>query len=719
MLVGAAALLFAASATPVFIDAAQCAACHPKISETYSRTGMARSFYRVNPKNTPDAASYYHAASERHFEIRREKDRYFMRRREDGGMEKSIDYVLGSGNHARSYVSRAADGRLAALPLAWYAERGGFWAMAPGYDRPDHADFRREIGFDCMFCHNGYPEMPAGADAFGKPPLFPGRIPEGIDCQRCHGPGSAHVEAARAGAARDRIRSSIVSPSRLSHNRQLDVCFQCHLQSTSRRLPFAIRRYDRAAFSYRAGEPLRDYMLHFDLAPEAERSKTFEVVSAGSRFLESRCYQASGGKLTCTTCHNPHDVPRGAAAVTHYATVCRQCHEAPRHTIAVSNYCAGCHMPKRRTDDAVHVIMTDHLIQRQHPAGDLLAQKPELHERDDNSRLGRVTPLYPPKFTDELYEAVAQLREAANLVEGIPRLEAALARLKPKEAGSYYDLAEALRNSGRPLHAIRWYEQALARSRDLAPALRGLGAAYHAAGQPQRAIGVLERAAVLDTNSVETLNAFGTAYKDSGRLADAVSAFRRAIAANPEMPEPHLNLGVTLASIGDAEASIAEFREAIRLRPDLAAAHNNLALQLDGRGETNLARTHFDRAVRLSPAYAAARHNYGLYLAKQADWRAAREQLEKAVALDPSVAGHTNLATVLAKLGDSTAAIDQYERALALNATFEHARLNLARTLITAGRKADALPHLAKLTTSTSAETRAAARELLKIAAER
>jgi predicted CXXCH cytochrome family protein len=360
--VGAIALFFAASASPAYVDSAACAACHPKIAETYRRTGMARSFARVTAEITPDRASYYHSASERHFEITRDKGRWLMRRPEDGGVEKTVDYVLGSGNHARSYVSRGSAGRLIALPLAWYSEAGGFWAMAPGYDRPDHADFRREIGFDCMFCHNGYPEMPAGADASGKPPLYRGRIPEGIDCQRCHGPGSTHVDSARTGAPVARIRSAIVNPSRLSHQRQLDICFQCHLQSTSRRLPFAIRRYDRPAFSYRAGEPLSEYMLHFELTPEANRKRTFEVVSAGSRFLESRCYQESAGKMTCTTCHNPHDVPRGAEAVAHYAAVCQQCHVSPRHTQAISNDCTSCHMPKRRTDDAVHVIMTDHLI---------------------------------------------------------------------------------------------------------------------------------------------------------------------------------------------------------------------------------------------------------------------------------------------------------------------------------------------------------------------
>ena len=108
--------------------------------------------------------------------------------------------MMGSGHHARTYLHRTPEDKLVEIPVGWYAEKGGFWAMSPGYDQPRHRGFRREISFPCMSCHNGYPEMPLGGDLPGRDARFPGAIPEGIDCQRCHGPGRAHVEAVSNGS---------------------------------------------------------------------------------------------------------------------------------------------------------------------------------------------------------------------------------------------------------------------------------------------------------------------------------------------------------------------------------------------------------------------------------------------------------------------------------------------------------------------------------------
>jgi len=92
---------------------------------------------------------------------------------------------------------------------------------------------------------------------------------------------------------------------------------QCHLETTSAPLPNMIRRYGRGAFSYKPGEPLGDYMLHFDHAAGTGRQDKFEIAHAAYRLRKSACFQESAGAMTCTTCHHPHDVPRGPRAAQH------------------------------------------------------------------------------------------------------------------------------------------------------------------------------------------------------------------------------------------------------------------------------------------------------------------------------------------------------------------------------------------------------------------
>src|ERR1700690_3350070 len=110
-------------------------------------------------------------------------------------------------------------------------------------------------------------------------------------------------------------------------------------------------------------------------------------------------------------------------------------------------------MPKRRTDDGVHVVMTDHLIRARQPAGNLLADKPELQESTTPPYRGEVVPYYPLKLAPTEAEAalnlaVAQVIERSNLKEGVPRLQALLEKYHPARADYYVDMAEALSFSG-------------------------------------------------------------------------------------------------------------------------------------------------------------------------------------------------------------------------------------------------------------------------------
>ncbi|MGH9659252.1 MAG: tetratricopeptide repeat protein, partial [Bryobacteraceae bacterium] len=482
------------------------------IYDRYLTTGMGRSIASVEAA-PPTAGSFAHAASAREYRVARRGDAYVLRREQPGVLEKAIHYVIGSGNHARSYAHRSATGKLYELPLSWY----GYWAMSPGYDRPDHAEFGREIGDACLFCHSAYPSA-ANRGA-----------PQAIDCQRCHGPGEAH-------AAR---RGSVVNPARLGRDRQLDVCLACHLESTSRTLPHAIRRYDRGAFSYRPGEPLASFAVHFDHPAGAGHDDKFEINHAAYRLMKSKCFERSA--LVCTTCHNPHD-----ASEKRWERACRSCHGAAHE--ASRTDCGGCHMPKRRTQDAVHVVMTDHWIRRAaSPATERIAEAHPVYR-------GPVAAL-DPRAVEPLYLAAAQVKEFNNLTQGIPMLERAIAAARPKEAGFYLDLAEAYWRAERREDAVRLYGEAIARDPDLAAAHHGRAETLIAGGHVDRAIARLEPAIRRFPREAALLNTLAVAYGRRGRYRDALSMSRRAIEADPDLAPAWVNLGATLERLGDARGA--------------------------------------------------------------------------------------------------------------------------------------------------------------------
>ena len=248
--------------------------------------------------------------------------------------------------------------------------------MNPGYDRLDYQGSTRAIHYECMSCHNAYPRIPASQRESGSGgAIYVRRFRRASIASGAMDPERATLPwPAQAAPTRGEIRAAIVNPARLSPDREMEVCLQCHLETTSRLLPHAIPRLGRGPFDYVPGQPLGDFRLDFDRAPG--KNEDFEVAHAAYRLRASQCFLKSAGKLRCTSCHNPHDIPRGEAAARHYNAVCQGCHAAPQapgHQAQAD--CIGCHMPKRRTDDAVHIVMTDHKIVRHKPAGDLLAAK--------------------------------------------------------------------------------------------------------------------------------------------------------------------------------------------------------------------------------------------------------------------------------------------------------------------------------------------------------
>ena len=632
-----------------------CAGCHSEIAKSYQQTGMGRSFYRPAAANIVEDYERRnrldHRPSSRTYTMIERDGQWFQRRHQTGFdgketnvVETRVDYIIGSGNHARSYLHRAGDGHLIELPVSWYSENGGYWEMSPGYDRPDQQDFRRAIAFSCLFCHNAYPDSTTAEEG-----VFPAALPEGIDCQRCHGPGSSHVEAAGRNAPPEVIRGAIVNPARLTRERQLDVCMQCHLETTSRPLPNVVARFEHGAFDYRPGQPLTDYFLYFDRASAGDDS--FEIAHAAYRLRKSKCFQAS--QMTCTTCHNPHAAPRGPEAAARYNAACNNCH-AGAHAAGVpgGGDCTTCHMPRRRTDDAVHVVMTDHYIQRRSPARDLLTARVESA---DAGYRGKVVPYYPDQGVDGLYIAVAQVRDGADLEVGIQRLRQALETGKAAQPEFYLELAKAYARAGNFSQAVRWCDEALRIRPGFGRAIKELGAELLDAGDFARAAEILGQA----SGSAAQTN-LGNAYLRLGRIDLAEQALR----ANPDDPDADNLLGMVESTRRDYSAAEHSFRRAIALETNHAEAHQNLANLLAGRRDYPQAAYHFQRAIAANPAYAEAHYRFGLLLLATGAVDRAQHEIETAIRIKPGLAeAHRDLADILAAKGHSRAAAAEYRLA--------------------------------------------------------
>jgi hypothetical protein len=257
--------------------------------------------------------------------------------------------VIGSGEKGQTYLYWNDD-QLFQLPVSWWTKLG--WVNSPGY-RDGFANFDRAIIPRCLECHATYfQSTPPPINRYSTTGFS-----LGIQCEKCHGPGSEHVVREKAKSAAS-TGTAILNPARFPRDRQMDLCAWCHAGHGQ---PL------RPTFSYAPGEPLDTY-IHF---PPPNPAAPLDVHGDQVDLLkQSRCYRSSN--MTCLTCHDVHLAQHDTVE---YSKRCLNCHKPDSATFARADHpltknCIGCHMPRQETNlivfdwkgTSVRPEMTNHWI---------------------------------------------------------------------------------------------------------------------------------------------------------------------------------------------------------------------------------------------------------------------------------------------------------------------------------------------------------------------
>jgi hypothetical protein len=575
-----------------------CAGCHAGYDETYRQHPMGRSLFRgadAPPLEQYDAkANNPFQVGAFHFQVVRQGARMIHKEwcQDANGvvaaeLSEEIAYAVGSGSQGRSYIY-GRDGFLFESPITWYSHDSR-WQLSPGYTE-NLVHFSRRIDSRCLYCHsqealpventiNQYREPPFGQLAIG--------------CERCHGPGQLHAAGRGQGPPPDDVDLTIVNPRRLAPALREAVCEQCHLQGEA-----AVERRGRAQTDYRPGLPLQEYVSLFVRPPEVQDAR--RIVGHVEQMHQSACYEKSGGKFGCTSCHDPHRAPAPAEKWTFYQNRCLNCHapgplpggdrvQAPECSVPPAERtaangrddCVACHMPRNSSSTASHLAVTDHRV---------LRRPDQLRPSHSDFRPGDIPliPFHRDPLAPNDNEAQRDLAVAAVRVA------------EPARKAGAAQISGYLTQRALPL-----LDQATARAPDDVPALEARGYALFDQGRLDEAQKALDDALAQAPYREQTLTWAVQTAVARGRLDLAEKYCRRLVDKYPLFPLHHESLAFVLVKRKMWADALEEAQAAVAGNPFRAEARELLITALLETGGRDRAQAEFNLVGVINPSYQA------------------------------------------------------------------------------------------------------------------
>ncbi len=215
-----------------------------------------------------------------------------------------VSYVIGGYNWKARFLD--LEGYIITGPDENATTEYVFANPTTGHDEPSWSGYQAgEVGlvYDCGACHTtGYSNWPPGSHQDDVPGFVGTWAEEGVQCERCHGPGSAHVSDPRG--------------VRMWVDRDAAQCGECHMRDSA------------------------------------------EAVNASEGFIQhheqyEELFQSKHLVIECVDCHDPHIgvVQLRRAGVQTTRTQCENCHfqqakyqDSLIHPAMVQ--CIDCHMPR-------------------------------------------------------------------------------------------------------------------------------------------------------------------------------------------------------------------------------------------------------------------------------------------------------------------------------------------------------------------------------------
>jgi hypothetical protein len=491
---------------------------------------------------------------------------------------KKASYKIGSGQHTNSHLFEI-NGYVHQMPYTYYTQ-DGIADLPPGFEKGNNSRFSREIGLECMSCHNAYPGHESGSlNKYSS-------IPSGIDCERCHGPGEVHIKQKLAGHLIDTskyIDYSIVNPAKLPIDLQFDVCQRCHLQGTS------ILAEGKTFTSFKPGMKLSDVMDTY--LPKYEHDNSFIMASHVDRLKQSACFQNT--EMTCVTCHNPHKSVTTLKA-TYFDAKCMQCHDVCKDE--KTQNCTECHMPKSTSTDIMHVAITDHKI---------------AIPTDEKNQKGAFLGLFAINNSNptHLSKAKAYLKRYESFESSQLYLDSAFKFLQISEHNftsyiQYYYLKNDTKGLVNFVMSNDVDSSKYSQS-DLAMSYSRMGEVFASQNMNTNAELYFKISVDLMPFVIDYKIKYGSFLLNVNKKTTASSVFHEALKLNPTIKEVHLNLGYIDILNGEYEMADRRLKQAIVLDPDYILAYENLVLSAQMQNKNIQMKFYLKKILEIAPGHKA------------------------------------------------------------------------------------------------------------------